>query len=235
MGKEEDMRRFIETVVVVAALGITASGCVSTGTYKEMEAGKNQEIATLQDKVTSLEKQNAGLQKQVDTLYAASKQAKKDYSQLVARLNKDVKKGQVQVKEYQNMMTVELAEQLFFASGSATLKEEGKEVLKDIGEGLKDKAFEDKIIRVVGHTDNVPIATSMFPSNWDLSVARAASVVRYLQEVGVPPERMVAAGRGEYSPMATNDTPEGRMENRRIEIMLIDKRLLEEMAIQSSE
>ncbi len=229
------MRRFIGTAVVVAVLGITASGCVSTGTYKEMEASKNQEIATLKDNVTSLEQYNAGLQKQVATLSAANKQARKDYSALVARLNKDVKKGQVQVKEYQNMMTVELAEQLFFATGSATLKGEGKEVLQDIGEALKDKEYEGKIIRVVGHTDNVPIATSMFPSNWDLSVARAASVVRYLQEVGIPPERMIAAGRGEYSPVATNDTPEGRMENRRIEIMMIDKTLAEEMAKQSGE
>jgi chemotaxis protein MotB len=206
---------------------------VSTGTHKEMEASKNQEIATLQDKVKTLEQQNAGLQNQVANLSASNKQQRQDYSALVARLNKDVKKGEVQVKEYQNMMSVDLAEQLFFASGSATLKAEGKEILNDVGEALKDKEFENKIIRVVGHTDNVPIATSMFPSNWELSVARAAAVVRYLQEVGVPPERMIAAGRGQYNPVDTNDTPEGRMSNRRIEIILIDKSLIEEMARQS--
>jgi len=128
------------------------------------------------------------------------------------------------------MLAVDLAEQIFFDSGRATLKKEGKEVLKKVGDALK--GYENKIIRVVGHTDNVPVAKSLqatFPSNWDLSVARAANVVRYLQEVGIPPERMIPSGRGEYEPVAPNDTPEGRQKNRRIEIMLIDKSLAGEM------
>jgi chemotaxis protein MotB len=110
------------------------------------------------------------------------------------------------------------------------LKAGGKDVLKKVGDALK--GYENKIIRVVGHTDNVPVAKSLqatFPSNWELSVARATNVVRYLQEVGVPPERMVPSGRGEYDPVAPNDTPEGRQKNRRIEIMLIDKALVSEM------
>ena len=117
-----------------------------------------------------------------------------------------------------------------FDSGKVTLRKEGKAVLKKVGNALK--RYENKIIRVVGHTDNVPVAKSLraaFPSNWDLSVARAANVVRFLQEVGVPPERMVAAGRAEYDSVAPNDTPEGRQKNRRIEIMLIDKSLVSEM------
>jgi len=84
----------------------------------------------------------------------------------------------------------------------------------------------------VGHTDNVPLAKSLqavFPTNWELSVARATNVVRFLQEVGIPPERMMASGRSEYDPVAPNDTPEGRQKNRRIEIMLIDKGLTDEM------
>jgi chemotaxis protein MotB len=70
----------------------------------------------------------------------------------------------------------------------------------------------------------------VYASNWELSVARATNVVRYLQEVGVPPERMVASGRGEYAPVAPNDNAEGRQKNRRIEIMLIDQSLAEEIA-----
>jgi chemotaxis protein MotB len=128
------------------------------------------------------------------------------------------------------MLSVDLAEQIFFDSGRAALKAGGKDVLKKVGEALK--AYENKIIRVVGHTDNVPVAKSLqstYPSNWELSVARATNVVRYLQEVGVPPERMVPSGRGEYDPVAPNDTPEGRQKNRRIEIMLIEKSLESEM------
>ena len=103
--------------------------------------------------------------------------------------------------------------------------------MKKVGEALK--GYQDKIIRVVGYTDNVPVSRSLqgrYPTNWELSVARATNVVRFLQDVGVPPERMVAAGRGEYDPVASNDTPEGRQKNRRIEIMLIDQSLANEMS-----
>jgi chemotaxis protein MotB len=197
------------------------SGCVSTGTYEKMEMGKNQEIAALQDRVNELEKQNA-------SLITNSQETQKQYDALVQGLSKEVEKGQLQVRQYRNMLSVDLAEQIFFDSGSATLKEGGKDVLKKVGGALK--GYENKIIRVVGHTDNVPVLKSPFPSNWDLSVARATTVVRFLQEVGVPPERMIAAGRGEYNPVAPNDTPEGRQKNRRIEIMLIDQSLADELA-----
>jgi chemotaxis protein MotB len=196
-----------------------------------------QEISSLEQKRTALEQQNEAEQKQVGSLeqekaalMASSQQTQKQYEDLVQNLSKEVEKGQLQVKQYKNMLSVELAEQIFFDSGRATLKKQGKEVLKKVGDALK--AYENKIIRVVGHTDNVQIAKSlqgMFPTNWELSVARATNVVRYLQEVGVPPERMVASGRAEYDPVAPNDTPEGRQKNRRIEILLIDKNLESEM------
>jgi chemotaxis protein MotB len=163
-------------------------------------------------------------------MLSASQQRQQQYDALVKDLSSEVQKGQLQVKQYQNMLSVDLAEQIFFDSGKATLKPGGKDVLKKVGDALK--GYENKIIRVVGHTDNVPVARSLqgtFPTNWELSVARATNVVRYLQEVGVPPERMVASGRGEYDPVATNDTPEGRQKNRRIEIMLIDQNLANEM------
>jgi chemotaxis protein MotB len=84
---------------------------------------------------------------------------------------------------------------------------------------------------VVGHTDNVPIAKAwreVFPSNWELSAARATTVVRFLQEAGIEPERLIATGRAQYAPVAPNDDPEGRQKNRRIEITLIDRNLLVE-------
>ena len=102
--------------------------------------------------------------------------------------------------------------------------------MKTVGEALK--GYENKVIRVVGHTDNVQIAKSLqktFPTNWELSVARATTVVRFLQEVGISPDSLIASGRGEYEPLASNDTEEGRKQNRRIEIILIDKSLTKEM------
>ena len=215
-------------IIIIASLGAMVTGCVSTGTYEKMETGKNQEIAALQNKVSALQKQNASLEKQNASLIANSQETQKQYDELVRNLSREVAKGRIQVKQYRNMLSVDLAEQIFFDSGSATLKSDGKDVLKTVGEALK--GYENKIIRVVGHTDNVPVAKSQFPSNWELSVARAATVVRFLQGAGVAPERMIAAGRGEYNPVAPNDTPEGRQKNRRIEIMLIDQSLADEMA-----
>jgi chemotaxis protein MotB len=244
-------------VVLVAAF--IAAGCVSSGTFKKMEVSKNEEIAALQRDKAAIEQQKSALEKnsasqkekidyltqyndsmqreivsvtqEKEALVAANRQRQKQYEALVQGLAKEVEKGQLQVRQYKNMLSVDLAEKVFFDSGKATLKKEGKDVLKKVGEALK--GYDDKIIRVVGHTDNVKLAKSLqatFPTNWDLSVARASTVVRFLQGVGIPPERMIAAGRGEYDPVASNDTPEGRQKNRRIEIMLLDKNLISEMA-----
>jgi chemotaxis protein MotB len=217
-----------------------------------MEASKNGEIAAVQQEKTALEQQNADLKQRVTSLEqqntdaqqkvgsleqekaslaASNQQTQKQYEELVQGLAQEVKKGELQVKQYKNMLSVDLASRVFFDSGKVTLRKEGKAILKKVGNALK--GYENKIIRVVGHTDNVPVAKSLrktFPSNWDLSVARAANVVRFLQEVGVPPERMVAAGRAEYDPVAPNKTPGGRQKNRRIEIMLLDKSLVSEMS-----
>ena len=236
------------SAVLVAAF--TAGGCVSQGTYDKLEADKNQEITGLQkqreglqgqvqglqSQKTSLEQQQADLRRQIDVLeqqkaqlQTASRQTLTQYDSLVRNLTEEVKKGELQVRQYKDMLTVDVAEQLFFDSGRANLKDTGKAVLKKVGEALK--GYEDKVIRIVGHTDNVPITKSLqkvFPSNWELSVARATTVVRYLQEVGIPPERMVASGRAEYQPIAENDSAEGRKKNRRIEITLIDKNLVQE-------
>ena len=216
------MNRYLWTTAVVAVLA-TMSGCVSTSKYEKLEADKNQEIANLQKQVATLEQQKTELQ-------TSNEQNKTQYDALVSKLSTEVEKGQLQVRQYQNMLSVDVAEQIFFDSGHADLKESGKAVLQKVGEALK--SYKDKIIRVVGYTDNVPIAKSIqnvYPSNWELSVARAASVVRDLQEIGIAPERMVASGRGEYAPIASNDTPEGRQKNRRIEIQLIDQSLAQEM------
>jgi len=183
---------------------------------------ENQQTA-LRSEVVTLEKQRA-------TLEAQNRQNKAQYDSLARNLNDEVQKGQVQVRQYKDMLTVEVAEQIFFDSGRANLSESGKAVLKKVGEALK--GYEDKIVRVVGHTDNVPIGKSMqsqFASNWELSSARATTVVRFLEAAGVPPDRLAASGRAEFSPVASNDDPDGRRKNRRIEITLIDKSLAQEL------
>jgi len=231
----------------VIASALIASGCVSKGEFEKMQAerdGFEQKVRELESQKGSLEQQKTALERQQGNLRSelvtlekeraqlqmSSQQTKSRYDGLVSELDQEVKKGQLQVRQYKDMLTVEVAEQLFFDSGRATLKESGKALLKKVGDALK--GYDDKIIRVVGHTDNVPIGKSMqpqFPSNWDLSAARATTVVRFLEGAGVPPERLLASGRGEYSPVASNDDPDGRRKNRRIEITLVDKSLAQEL------
>jgi chemotaxis protein MotB len=238
-------------VGAVLALG----GCVSQGTYEKLEAEKAQQIDTLQSQRGALERQLADLRQQKGLLekdkaalereqsalraqnevldrermklLETSKQSQAQYDSLARELSQEVQKGQLQVRQYKDMLTVDVAEQLFFDSGRATLKETGKEVLKRVADAIK--SYDDKAIRVVGHTDNVPISGVLqktYASNWELSVARATTVVRFLQESGIEPGRLVATGRAEYAPVAENDSPEGRQKNRRIEITLINRNLL---------
>lgn len=121
-----------------------------------------------------------------------------------------------------------LPSELLFASGSAQLGEEGKRELDKLAEVLLDVVASipgdiDWILRIDGHTDLIPINTPQFPSNWELSTARAVAVVRYLAAQGVPERRMVAAGFGEFFPVASGTTPDALQKNRRIEIKLTDR------------
>jgi chemotaxis protein MotB len=239
------------------AAALLLGGCVTQGSYDKLEAEKQQQVGELQAQRTALEQklgelqsqrqaleqekralegdqkrlqaENQELARQREQLMSASRQSQQQYDQLVENLNQEVQKGQLQVRRYKDMLTVDVAEQLFFDSGSATLKQGGKDVLKKVAEAMK--RYEDKAIRVVGHTDNVPIAGGLkkvFPTNWELSAARATTVVRFLQDQGIEPERLIATGRAQYAPIASNDTEEGRRRNRRIEITLIDRNLLQE-------
>jgi len=222
------------------AVALAAGGCVTKGDFEKLQAerdGLDQKVKELESQRSGLENQQTALRSEVVTLEkqraqleAQNRQTRAQYDSLSRNLNEEVQKGQVQLRQYKDMLTVEVAEQLFFDSGKATLKDSGKAVLRKVGEALK--GYDDKIIRVVGHTDNVPIGKSMqaqFPSNWELSAARATTVVRSLEAAGVPPERLAASGRAEYSPVASNDDPDGRRKNRRIEITLIDKSLAQEL------
>ena len=117
---------------------------------------------------------------------------------------------------------VSMSDKLLFRSGSAAIESKGKEAIKMLADVL-DKNRDIDIL-VEGHTDSIPIRTAVFKDNWDLSVARATSIVRILTtEYNIAPTRLTASGKGEYSPKAPNSTPEGRAVNRRTEIILSPK------------
>jgi len=154
------------------------------------------------------------LQEEKTTLQAKSK----EYEELSASLDQEIKAGQVKISELQGKVTVRMGEKVLFPSGSATISANGKATLAKVADAFG--SVKDRMIRVEGHTDNVPIHSERFPSNWELSAARAIAVVRFLQERGIDPRLLGAAGYGEYQPIAPNDTADGRADNRRIEISL---------------
>lgn len=126
----------------------------------------------------------------------------------------------VNVMETETGMKVAISDSMMFESGQAELKAQAFPILEALAEVLNDRIMKD--VKVLGHTDNVPMRTAQFPSNWELSSARAVTVVRALSELyRVPADKMSASGHAEYKPVADNLTPENRAKNRRVELIVL--------------
>jgi chemotaxis protein MotB len=147
-------------------------------------------------------------------------QLKGTYQGLVADLEAEVAAGQIEISQLREGLQLNLTQDVLFASGSAELNDAGRSVLAKVAKRLKEVPHR---IEVRGHTDSVPIRGALaarYPSNWELAGARASGVVRFLIERKIDPQRLVSVSRAEYEPIASNETPEGRQKNRRIEIAL---------------
>ena len=144
---------------------------------------------------------------------------------IVDRYHND-KDVEVEVEKGDRISTIEMNSAPFFGRGSAVLSPEGLKILSDIQPSLMDEQYKDHTISVEGYTDDIPIKTAQFPSNWELSTARASSVVRALIELGFPAERLRAVGFGEVSPKVPNRDETGnaiednQAQNRRVVIRL---------------
>ncbi len=134
-------------------------------------------------------------------------------------LEREVEEGQVRLNIDSRGLTVSLNEAGFFSPGAAVIEAQALEALEGIAARLLDLPYD---LRVEGHTDDIPISTARFPSNWEFSTSRATNVLRYLiAQGGIPPSRLSAVGYGEYRPVAPNDTREGRGLNRRVDIVVL--------------
>ncbi len=146
--------------------------------------------------------------------------------QLIASLKEEIATGQVKITQLTGRTTIRLKDYILFDSGEASIKPSGVAVLKKIGKTLK--TIRDKRIQVEGHTDSRPLRweyREKYPTNWELSAARAAIIVRYLiDDVGIDATRLSAVGYGLYQPVASNDSPEGQQANRRVEFALLPLR-----------
>ena len=191
-----------------------------------------REIAILEAKTQRLEEDRDAFRNWYDIYRRRFQQAalreqrlqrkSKVYERMVKNLETEVEKGNLKLEEAQGRLTVSVLDRIVFAPGGLKISPEGKTVLKKLAQLLK--GLTGKRIHVEGHTDSQPVrpmADRRYRDNWELSTLRASAVVRFLQKTGgVDPTLLSAVGYGPFQPIATNDTPEGRRKNRRIEIVL---------------
>lgn len=223
---------WIAAGVAGLALAAAAGYFSYTGAKAKTEAANLQNsVNDLSYMVTSLEGQKEAMSKQLEATVADISRAKEEevarakatYEELASGMKAEIELGQIKLTQLADRLSVSMVDKILFPSGEAGITPEGLKVLQRVGAVLKNT--QNKIIRVEGHTDNVPIhprLQAQYPTNWELSAARATNVVRFLQEqAGIAPERLQAIGMAEFKPVASNQTPSGRGQNRRIEIALI--------------
>lgn len=179
-----------------------------SGAYQELQGLSSLRDAELQARLAEL-----------NQLREQSQRSQRLYESLIERLRGLIDAGQLSITNERGRLVINLPQDILFGSGSATLGREGIDALTEVGKVLA--TITDRRFQVEGHSDNVPISTSRFPSNWELSSARALSVVKILIDSGVRATALSGAGYGEFSPKVPNDTAEHRTQNRRIEIVLV--------------
>ena len=180
------------------------------------------ELMKLEARKQDLQEELSESQTQMATLRSIENETKRRnqiYEKFVNRLKTMIDGGQLTVSIEQGRIVINLPNNVLFKSGSANLNPEGEEALTQIASVLSQ--FSDRRFQIEGHTDDKPIKSARFPSNWELSTSRALTVVHLLTDMDVVPENISAAGFGEFRPRADNETEEGRQLNRRIEIIML--------------
>jgi chemotaxis protein MotB len=224
-------------VVVLAGAGYASywgygerNRLIAEGTAGRLAASQLQtEKIALAERVQRLEAERnearaarEALARNVEAQASQLAELKGTYDKLQEKMKEEIARGDIQLTESGGKLRVGLVDKILFDSGEARVSKRGEGVLARVGAVLA--AIDDRQVQVSGHTDNAPISDKLkeqFPTNWELSTARATNVVRFLAEkAAVPPQRLLASGHGEYQPIASNRTGAGRARNRRIEILL---------------
>lgn len=209
----------------------------SRATENALRANVDSQSKTIEDmgrRMGDLQIEKSRLQKELESLQKSHQEKirnvtstyetwlAKTKEEIAEGMKEEIRRGQVNVKESREGLTVNLVGSILFDPGETNLNADGAAILQKAIPVLKN--VKDRVIRVEGHTDNLPIhhATAIkYPTNLELSVARAITVVKYLEEQGVDPGNLIVVGYGDVRPVADNRTPEGRALNRRIEIVLV--------------
>jgi chemotaxis protein MotB len=219
-------------IIIIVALAVGAFYFYNQNAVSQHGADSLATVVdSLSAQLSGLQSRNAELTAALDTQTAALSRQKQEeidrlkgtYDELVKDLRSEIDSGQIQITRLADRLNVSMVDRILFPSGEAEISPAGFKVLRRVGAVLN--GAQGKVIRVEGHTDDVAISDRLrarFPTNWELSTTRATNVVRFLQDsVGIDPKRLRAVGLSEYHPVASNSTPKGRSQNRRIEIGLM--------------
>jgi len=214
-------------VVTTVALGLTAcllmAGCVTRGKFNDAVAERDrltEENQNLRRQAATVSEVAADLSMELRLRDHELAQMQREQEELADEIEVWAMLGAIKMQLLADGLHITLPHDVLFSSGSVNLKPEGKKMLGELVAEIKQQPYQ---IAVLGFTDNVPVGAHLrdrFPSNWELAGARAASVVRLMQSEGVPSSQLVAVSQGENQPIASNDTPEGRAENRRIDVRI---------------
>jgi len=227
---------------LVLVAGVMLAGCVSTSTFEQKQAelnAKQKELAACEQRAKSELDGCTSARNETDAKLAAANQELSGYRQTAEanqrrleemqrqeaemreRLSKELTDKNVEIELHKGDLAVRMLDKIVFRSRSADILPQGMEVLDKLAEAVKGN---DDTVRVEGHTDDTPISAALkakYPSNWELSAARAASVARYFEtKHRIDAKRIEAVGLSMYRPVAPNDTPENKQRNRRVEIVL---------------
>jgi len=184
-----------------------------------------EEVAKGHNEIQELQGQFINLRGEKALAETKKGQLKSTYEALITDLKKQIENQEITIKAFKDQISVTLVDRILFEFGKATITSEGGKILEKVGEILKN--IQGKQIRIVGHTDNIPIMPEYrykFPSNWELSASRSSAVIHYFQKnIHLDPKNLEAVGRSFYEPIASNETSEGRAQNRRVEIIISPK------------
>ncbi len=196
---------------------------------EEIMASQNNKLTELKQKLEAIQNRS---RTPVELLDHSNSNAEEVFNTLAIESQNETiedseknSKKDIQINQEERGLVISITNSVLFDSGSAELSKEAKITLKEVAEVLK---AESHLIRVEGHTDNSPIATSKYASNWELSTARATSIIRFLvEEQEFDPAKLSASGYGQYHPISENSSVEGKQKNRRVDIVVLNKQAIQ--------
>ena len=204
------MRSFLKMSVIILTLGCLSS--LLAGCTVVLQKGRASDIKEIE----SLNKQVGELKMTEDELF----KLKEAYAALEKSLSKEISEENVHLGIEGKGLVITIVDSILFDSGKAKLRSPASKTLDKVAKVCRE-VVADREVGIEGHTDNQPIKYSGWKSNWELSTARATSVLHYLAQKGISPERLSATGYGEFRPVASNKSVEGRQKNRRVEIVIL--------------